>query len=748
MSVSSYSSDSTLSEVISVITSIGSKFVPSVKTRYVCHTTSIPLSTVIDDTRSWIDTQIHYKHGSKGSPCCESSHCMYVKKRDKNQRYSEYVQENCPCLEAELEIGVDLEPLCFLDVLRKTSSNLTRNEESIKHDEIMFCRNSASILDSDYPARLRRIAKATGFDKIKYIEQVLDLLDQLYWYRVNKKRIEPLIKKVFSLRGFDPAIAMIKQVLFTINGCLIKKFLALAPEITSYERIASQTASLFVDLLKDYNLDTIFVNGQPVEPENTSYQDIKDMANFIKRNFTKQDPEERFSAITYHFKHSTVRNFFQDELKDLASLISKQWTEDCDDYTKSLSWYYRCSILAQTRVIGYLPRAISEAKASYYREVISRFPEKINSDEVGLIYRSVIQEFRDNKIPEFILYRSTDLKEELQELFREIISNLELVVKPSASVKFTVLEGGKLEDARRTLTLARQNQWLIPIRDLDSFRIKETFKYEGASEGDINFAKPIFWISLQLAINRMVGLKCWNQADYYPLKGSEDLEKDFFKARILHVQEPGKDRNLTKGSAHLAWFLNLAGKLGQAIIGQLPEHKVGLLGSSHGWKHGRRLSGLSEESNFIYNRDGMLREEFLQFYSDWTESTDFIIKPIGSTLLKAVADYGGFPEKYKQLVLRVIVQPQPVDEVVVFRGLDEGFDMKIPWKGKIRDGYMMGNPVTKTILHACHIAEISIAKKIMQQFNLDYQKVISPALPDLRRLNKENILVTTLQGFS
>jgi len=669
----------------------------------------------------------------------------------KNNSAKEYIPNNCPCLEVENAQGERLKPICFIKVLKATACNITKSAQQIKHDEIMFCKSNVTIFDDSYPARIRRELNVSGYEHVKTPDQMVRLMNQLYWFKTyNTKHhtLVKLIKSLYTTRDWFRVQTMLKQVLYTINGLLIKKFLAFAPEISCYADIAKQTAVLFIELLINYDKETLFINGEPHEYSDGIYKELKEFFGFVKENFLKEKFEFRLAIVNYKFKNNALSKFFRDELIILKGFVRQQWSL-CNDYTETLAWFFRMTILAQTRVMGYLPRHISEAKAYYYRRVISRQPKEIEAWKLQLIYRAIHQELREAELPPGILIKENRDKDQLiNEMFLEVISRIELVIKPSASVTNTVANGGKLEDARLLVRNAVENKWEIPIRDLNNHKIKDYVKAGGIEEGDPNYIRVVFWASYQLLINRMIKLGLWETTEYCALKGSQYFEDHYFDAKILHIQEPGKDRNLTKSSAMMAWVLTPAGKVCQSYLSQLPEHEVGLTGSGHGWKYSRRLSSLSKESGAFYDKGtGFIEESFVQYYSDWTESTDFIEKEIGYTMLKAIMDYAGFPAKYGQLVLKTIVQPQPVVEVVRYQESLK-LDTKIEWTGFIRNGFMMGNPVTKTILHASHMPEFQIAKRVLEIHGKHNVMPPKQSLPGTIRLDRDKLSKSMPQSMT
>jgi len=85
-------------------------------------------------------------------------------------------------------------------------------------------------------------------------------------------------------------------------------------------------------------------------------------------------------------------------------------------------------------------------------------------------------------------------------------------------------------------------------------------------------------------------------------------------------------------------------------------------------------------------------------------------------------EYSSFPEAYKLMVLQLVLTPQPVEEVLL-----DYSDHKFLYKGFIRNGFMMGNPVTKSVLHLLHVSELNLAKKYNQtKYGVLFKRYIPP----------------------
>jgi hypothetical protein len=358
-----------------------------------------------------------------------------------------------------------------------------------------------------------------------------------------------------------------------------------------------------------------------------------------------------------------------------------------------------------------LPESIAVIKQQQFRDSITRKFEKIEPSIARFNYAAVQQELQDHHVPYNLLnLKEKDVEENQADMIHSAISSIGLTLKPSASIHHYVREGGKLEDARQLIRLAVTNKWEIPVFDLKEHKLLEKFclTEDPTVEG---FCRPLFWLSYVIITNFLsehLKIEKYNLV----LENGELYEPDPFGTVIIHISEMFKERNLTKTTGFLTWFLTPASKVLQQVLSTLPEHRAGLTEGNHEWRHQKRISALSEESSFMYDgKTEAIRSDIIHSFKDWTESTDYISKAVGWSLLKGLMDFIGFPKFYQRALQLSITIAQPVTECVRIRRDGEEQE-SIDFNGFISEGFMMGNPITKTILHLVHVSE--------KQFMLNY----------------------------
>jgi len=514
-----------------------------------------------------------------------------------------------------------------------------------------------------------------------------------------------LVKSHLILQG-------IKQSLHTINGLLIKKFLAFGPEIVSYRTLNDQIARLFRDFIVDYLKESRTEetpNGDP-----SIFEEAKTFFNYVKEFHDHQLLNKRLSWLNYNFSNRALGTFFGREMNLLRGYILSRKTDGLGDYTKSMAYNYRAVELSQTRNLGYLPHYLAREQAEEFQKVVTRDLESLPVEEFKYIYQLVRKELRDGGIADGRLKDDKSLN-------RAIKDSVKFELKNTASIKSTVSEGGKLEDARKFLQLIRENGWRIPIRDLRDFSITDYTpaleKLPEDNDAGFNLSSILFWFSLQNTINFLVVRKLWDRGNFYPLfhGGKIFMEKGILDAKILLINEPGKARKLVKSHPIFNWMLIPGAKISQKILAEHPDHKAGLELGAHDWMHSKRISGESEESSFMYNNiTGRSKPTIFAGYTDWTEATDRMAKRRGIAHLRAYFDHISFPEAYGKIIMIMIREPQDVVEVVRRTTMDEFIeDVPMIWKGQIKEGFMMGNQMTKTLLHLCHVSERGFVEEFL-----------------------------------
>jgi len=264
------------------------------------------------------------------------------------------------------------------------------------------------------------------------------------------------------------------------------------------------------------------------------------------------------------------------------------------------------------------------------------------------------------------------------------------------------------------------NEWSIPVRDLSNGKITEILHLNLRMREE----KPehegfLFWISLQLVLNWFSSFRPGRYKDYYyEIPNSQQWTDELWKMRIVHISEPGKERNLTKTSSVVAWVLTVASKVSQMVLAFNQDHRAGLILSAQDWMHQRRVASASYESAWMYDKSSRKRFDFVwNGFQDWKESTDFIPRQVGGIALASWFQYIDFPRFYGDLVLLMTQRDYDVTEYT-HTSWDDGEVIRHFYNGKVTEGFMMSMPLTKTVLHLMHDVNVGTVHAILASLGI------------------------------
>jgi rhodanese-related sulfurtransferase len=505
----------------------------------------------------------------------------------------------------------------------------------------------------------------------------------------------------------------IKQSLFTLDGLLLKKIFAFGPELSDYEQLAEQTATLFRELFTDYCELPVIVEDENsgltrVTQKETTYSKIKPWLQMIKRTYHSLDAYTRMEWMYAPLGSEALSNFFGRELERLIEKIETLWTEKSTDYSESVGWHYRGQMLSQTRVLGYLPEVDADRKAEEYRKVIFRELAPISEEVTNHIRTAVHTELRQNGIPTGCLDKRNTDKVSIS-IQQRVKQKLMFPITESASVANTRLLGGKMEDARKIISLLRKKQWDLWIRDLSTMERVESFRVP-KEPGEGNKEKILFWFSIEILMEHLHRRKLQKRRDGDNFAFGEEAEihiSQLFAGSVVHIAEPAKQRNLIKMSSVLMWATHMAAQMLGAVLGQIPDHYQGLYGSDHAWKLECRLGPRSGESAFIYNPDGSAKTGVHGGFQDWKTATDTVQKRKSIAMLLELMTYSGFPRAYARTVILSVSEPIWITEGIGIRQHYAAGEFKETVRFTIdrwmRESSPMGWYLTKIILHLQHV---------------------------------------------
>jgi hypothetical protein len=244
----------------------------------------------------------------------------------------------------------------------------------------------------------------------------------------------------------------------------------------------------------------------------------------------------------------------------------------------------------------------------------------------------------------------------------------------------------------------------IPIRNLDTGRIDEwKFPSEFDSTGEL-----IFWISL----------------DHVLRTPPEDLRMAF----LTVVKEPGKARSVTKARACLKIVLDVVSKLcSEPLAKGIRSSHSGMAASNHGWNFFNSLTTGEEryETFHLLSREEVPFEGYVELHdvfehlyvlsTDFVEATDRLRHYVAACLADAWMTKCGIPKLLTGIVHETCYKPRTIffKATGCLEDVGEPTEYQDVRKVTLRQGVLMGDPLTKPVLHLINVTTRHLEKRIM-----------------------------------
>lgn len=707
----SSTNDTTITSLLNDLVANYDDFDPN-ESELICHTSSIPLATNFDLHR---DRQ-GPEHTIKAHHRCHNANCMFYSEKQKFH-CPEHLTRGCPC-------NKELPSICWIGMMKEMT--FLNENGSIDGKKVAFCPDARNILEDNYPVEMKNKTEVTGFEKVNNLERLINVLEETYWFAKFRKqfKIDKALKGLWKFSKQSPGEngkvlrSNIEAILKTVNGLIVKKIVFMGRECVGYKKLSESTAQVFRDLCIEYSAMERYSLPHHMSP---LYEEAKAFFQHCKRYFNHDQLEQRLRIFAFKFKNKALKNFFIPEMMKIRAYITKVKYQKGEDVTTSLHWKFRWAHLHQTRTLDHLPFYMAREMVAQYIETMERALKVPTEYEMNLTHTCVLKNLKDNKV-EKGLYRKENF--ELNEkLFRDAIA---LEIKATASFHHMIIYGGKLEDARIFLQFAKKYGWRFKIRDLRTGAIigETPLITEGSwdEKGILNLSSVIFWGALQVATNFLCIHQIIDEENYVPLyKEEEWYDEEFNHASMIGIDEPGKLRMLIKTNSMLNWSLSLGAKLIQKGLATHPDHKAGLELGAQEWNFSKRISGESNESWFLYDRDGQLKSTARLGQSDWSKATDMLGKMLGYQAMKTFMIYTDFPSWYGNIFLEISRLQIHVREVSYFR--DDTEIKRYETNHIFREGFMMGVQGAKGFLHLAHVASQGLGGLYLENLGFVFDKI-------------------------
>jgi len=337
--------------------------------------------------------------------------------------------------------------------------------------------------------------------------------------------------------------------------------------------------------------------------------------------------------------------------------------------------YLQVMILSQTRASGVPPRSVYDRTLTKTIGVLTTpCAKELYALVRGPLARSVDHLYHD------LLYRVGG-SENREAYFTDIVQVAKISLSDSGEFFTTTNDGGKLEAARRVLVSHKE--------------IMEINLHTGEYTGKI------------LTTDSPIGERLFHWACGKFKNRREVYSNNSMSCRISLVAELGKYRAITISSLQHALVLHPMSHIVLKMLEVIPSSESGVGAANHAWNFFKRLSHKNPSASFIFNKD----IETSVMSTDWEDATNFLDTNIAGAMFNRWAELIGVPKWYRETCLFALTAPRQVETI----GRD-GVPTSLFYTKR---GVLMGDPVTKFVLHMHHLCGRRIAGLLLQDIFKD-----------------------------
>lgn len=351
---------------------------------------------------------------------------------------------------------------------------------------------------------------------------------------------------------------------------------------------------------------------------------------------------------------------------------------------------YLKAMLSQTRGCGTPPPLVLLQSKDKFLRTIGLQPPEPTKTQLSLLRMGLDEVL--NHLPD--------------QAFTGLSTKSRVTVTSSACWERTRKEGGTTEQIRRILQTVAAGE-RIPVRNLDTGQI-ETYR----DADDFNsVGEQIFWTCL----------------DHVLRTPPDDLKVAF----LTVVKEPGKARSVTKARACLKIVLDTVSKIcSEPLAKGVRSSSSGMSAANHGWNFFLELmsSEAKEEAFSLLSREENPYEGYTEsvdtfddlfiLSTDYKEATDSLKLYVARILGDAWMRKCGIPALLRGIVMKTCYEPR----TVLFRALgplrtmgdsrpEFGPDIRAV---TLRQGVLMGDPLTKPVLHLTNVVTRHLGTRMLQ----------------------------------
>jgi hypothetical protein len=342
-------------------------------------------------------------------------------------------------------------------------------------------------------------------------------------------------------------------------------------------------------------------------------------------------------------------------------------------------------LLSQTRGCGTPPNIdVLQSKAKFL-VTITEEPVPLTKTERGLIKAGLD-----------LVYKEMD-----PAAFTGLSTKARMTLTRASCLENTRQEFGTLAAVQKIVQGGREGM-KAPVRDLNTGNVTCFIGFDTKSIGTF-----VFWMCL----DHIVAIP-WTELR---------------RARVVVVKEPGKARTVTKTCAALKIVLDVISKICSYPLKRgIKSSHSGMGRSNHAWNFFKDMFS-KEFEHVMFNRDRKIYLEKFQSYAeveiqyrrrfvastDFTTATDYLHHEVAQILGSSWMKRCGLPRLLRKIVINVAYKPRPIE--FIGTGEFQKFGKPLLKEEGLREvtlkrGILMGDPMTKPVLHLVNLVTRAIVK--------------------------------------
>jgi len=574
-------------------------------------------------------------------------------------RYGKFREHLCHCGERDRHRSLFDVNLLF------TANNLLGNLDC---PEIRVCHNADNLWECKLPRALTGLKSRVVFTDLPDVRTAMAVLKKgTYWYRqlakgkyascVFQRKISRLLGGYQSPEGSEP-FGEVKSR--RISGPAVQRFRSLLATVDG----------LLMQVILAFPGSPEFQNWSRIDQIQRSM-----ISNLLDDYFKDLDPNR---VLTYEKVKRLRKEIKMHGFNPASNMSAVVVPRELSAMRVALSMvrgetpltYLQVMILSQTRASGVPPRGVYDKTIAKTIAILKTPSSRELFDIIkGPLVRSVDHLYYD------LLIRIGG-SENREKFFTDVANAAKVSLSDSGEFFTNTNDGGKLEASRRVLIAHPE----IPEIDL----------HTGLPTGKI------------LTRDSPTGERLFHWACGTFVDRTKVYEKNCMSCRISLVAELGKYRTITVSTLQHAVLLHPFSHMGLKILEALPSSESGIGAANHAWNFFKRLSHKNPSASFIFNKD----IETSVMSTDWESATDYCDPYIAGAMINRFMNLLGIPQWYAQTVHFALCAPRQV-ETLDRNGVPVS-------KFYTSRGVLMGDPVTKVVLHLHHLVGRRIAGLLLQ----------------------------------